>query len=128
MTSRKSAIAIIIATTALLGAGTAVAGKHGDYDDDSRPGCEHRGGKHGYHQYKRNPDRDLELSAEEAKTLVSARLIQRGNDRLKVGTVKQGEDDTWIIDIVTVDDSLVRTVTISSKTGYPVRPGHDDEG
>lgn len=132
MTSRKTVIAALIASTALLGAGSAMAGKHGHYfDDDSgeyRKQCDRRGGhggKHGFHKGKMN--RDLELTAEEAKTLVSARLIQRGNDRLKVGQVKEGDDDTWLVDIVTVDDSLVRTVTLSSKTGHPVRHGKDDD-
>lgn len=126
MTSRKTLIAALIASTALLGAGSVMAGKHGHHFDDSgeySQGCERRGGKHGFHKGRMDPDRDLELTAEEAKILVSARLIQRGNDRLKVGQVKQGEDDTWLVDIVTVDDSLVRTVTLSSKTGHPVRHG-----
>lgn len=133
MTSRKTLIAAVIASTALLGAGSVIAGKHGyHYDDDGsgeyRKQCDRRGGhggKHGF--YKDNMNRDLELTADEAKTLVSARLIKQGNDRLKVGQVKEGEDDTWLVDIVTVDDSLVRTVTLSSKTGRPVRQDKEDD-
>ena len=130
MTSRNTLIAALIASTTLLGAGSVMAAKHGHHFDDEsgeyRQGCERRGGKHGFHKGNMDPDRDLELTANEAKTLVSARLIQRGNDRLKVGKVKQGENDTWLVDIVTVDNSLVRTVPLSSKTGHPVRPGKRD--
>ena len=130
MTSRKTLIAALIASTTLLGAGSVMAGKHGHHFDDESgeysKQCDRRGGhggKHGFHKGKMHSDRDLELTAEEAKTLVSARLIQRGNDRLKVGQVKEGDDGTWLVDVVTVDNSLVRTVTLSSKTGHPVRPG-----
>lgn len=130
MTSRKTLIAALIASTTLLGAGSVMAAKHGQQwdgePDEYRQDCERRGGKHGHHKGKMEPKRDLELTAAEAKILVSARLIQRGNDRLKVGDVKQGDNDTWLVDIVTVDDSLVRTVPLSSKSGHPVRPGKRD--
>lgn len=63
---------------------------------------------------------DRQLTAEQVKTLMSARLIRRGNERLKVGTVTAGENDTYTVEIMTVDDSLVKNLTMSAKTGRPV--------
>ena len=74
-------------------------------------------GKHG-----RFADRDLDLTADEAKTLVEARLIMRGNDRLKVGQVTQKDDDTYLVDVTTVDDSLVRQVEVDRDSGFPRGP------
>ncbi|MES9942171.1 MAG: hypothetical protein ABW104_05955 [Candidatus Thiodiazotropha sp. 6PLUC2] len=68
-------------------------------------------------------DRDLDLTADEAKTLVAARLIMRGNDRLKVGQVTTQDEDTYLVDIVTVDDSLVRQVEVDRDNGLPRRGG-----
>jgi len=64
-------------------------------------------------------DRDLDLTADQAKTLVEARLIMRGNDRLKVGQVTQKDDDTFLVDVVTVDNSLVRQIEIDREKGLP---------
>lgn len=63
---------------------------------------------------------DRQLTAEQVKTLMSARLIRRGNERLKVGAVTAGENDTYTVEIMTIDDSLVKNLTISTKTGRPV--------
>ncbi len=59
----------------------------------------------------------MNLSAEEVKTLVEAKLIMRGNDRLKVGKVNQKDDQTYVVDIVTVDDSLVRQIEVDKNSG-----------
>ncbi len=64
-------------------------------------------------------NRNLDLSAEEAKTLVAARLIMRGNDRLKVGQVTEQDESTYLVDIVTVEDSLVRQVAVDRNNGLP---------
>ncbi|MET0029694.1 MAG: hypothetical protein ABW101_18835 [Candidatus Thiodiazotropha sp.] len=64
-------------------------------------------------------NRNLDLSADEAKTLVAARLIMRGNDRLKVGQVTEQDENTYLVDIVTVDDSLVRQVAVDRNNGLP---------
>jgi len=74
-------------------------------------------GKHG-----RYADRDLDLNAEEAKTLVEAKLIMRGNDRLKVGQVVEKDEDVFLIDIVTVDNSLVRQIEVDRDKGLPRGP------
>ena len=67
-------------------------------------------------------DRKLDLSAEEAKTLVEAKLIMRGNDRLKVGQAIEKDQDTYVVDIVTVDNSLVRQVEVDRDKGLPRGP------
>lgn len=64
-------------------------------------------------------DRDLDLTADQVRTLVEARLIMRGNDRLKVGNVARKDDDTYLVDVTTVDDSLVRQVEIDRESGFP---------
>ena len=74
-------------------------------------------GKHG-----RFADRKLDLTADEARTLIEARLIMRGNDRLKVGQVTPKGDDTYLVDVTTVDDSLVRQIEIDRNSGFPRGP------
>lgn len=58
----------------------------------------------------------LDLTAEEAKTLLQAMLIRHGNDRLQAGAVED-QDGKLIAVIETVDGSLVRKVAIDPKTG-----------
>ena len=65
----------------------------------------------------RHANRDLNLTESQVKTLVEARLIMRGNDRLKLGKVAKKDDQTYLVDIVTVDNSLVRQVEIDKNTG-----------
>jgi len=59
---------------------------------------------------------DLDLTVEKAKNLVEAMLIMHGNDRLRVGTVTEGEGSI-IAEIETVDGSLVQRLSIDPKTG-----------
>ncbi|MDX2141969.1 MAG: hypothetical protein SFV19_01325 [Rhodospirillaceae bacterium] len=67
------------------------------------------------------PDRDLNLTADQAKKLAEATLIMGGNPRLKVGAVKEKDADTYVVDIVTVDNSLVTRREIDKHTGRPSR-------
>ena len=69
-------------------------------------------------QQDRSARRQLDLTADQAKILVQARLIMRGNDRLKVGQVAQQDAHTFLVNIVTVDDSLVRQVEIDRDSGF----------
>ncbi len=66
---------------------------------------------------------DLDLSIDEAKILMQARLIRHGNDRLKVGSVTEKDATTYLVKIVTLDDSLVREMEIDRNTGRPVGAG-----
>ena len=127
--TKISAIAI---TTAALGLAslTAVASRGESGDNCYGQGGQHgqmmgqgMGGGMGKHMGSGmgyNMDRKLDLSAGEVQTLIEARMIMHGNDRLKVGKVSQKDDQTYVVDIVTVDDSLVRQIEVDKDNG----PGH----
>ncbi len=66
---------------------------------------------------QRMANRELNLTAEEAKTLVEANLIMRGNKRLQAGQVAEKDDNTYLVDIVTVDNSLVQQVEVDKNQG-----------
>lgn len=59
----------------------------------------------------------IHLSVEDVRHALEHRLGQRGNKRLKVGSVKVDGEDTIIAEIVTVDDSLVRRLKVDRHTG-----------
>lgn len=75
----------------------------------------------GNRQFGGRQQKDLNLTVEQARTLMQAKLIMRGNDRLKVGKVTEKDDSSFLVQIVTVDDSLVREVEIDRNSGRPVR-------
>lgn len=102
-TSAISLVAIGIAATTL--SASASWGEHREY-------C-----KRGH--YERFSSRNLNLTAEEAKTLVKARLIIKGNERLKTGQVSAKDDNTYLVEIVTVDGSLVKQVEVNRNSGLP---------
>lgn len=60
---------------------------------------------------------DTPLTVDDVRANLEAKLEARGNDRLKVGTVVDKDDTTISAQIVTVDDSLVRTIEIDKATG-----------
>ena len=118
--AKYTVISVVVAAAGLAAAGANAGWKehrrHCDFADQT-------GGSAMAMTQKGRPgrfaDRDLNLSADEAKTLVEARLIMRGNDRLKVGQVAEKDQDTYLVDIVTVDDSLVRQVEVDHDNGLP---------
>lgn len=57
------------------------------------------------------------LTEEHVRTMLENDLSWQGNTRLKVGTVKTGEDGNIIGDIVTQDDALVDRWSVDPKTG-----------
>lgn len=60
---------------------------------------------------------DKDLSAEQVKDILEGHIAWMGNERLKVGTVEAKDEDTYLAEIVTVDDSLVHTVAVDRNTG-----------
>ncbi|MBM3513707.1 MAG: hypothetical protein FJX59_08325 [Alphaproteobacteria bacterium] len=68
-------------------------------------------------------DRDLELSMDQARKLAEAGLILMGNPNLKVGEIKEKNADTYVVDIVAADNSLVAQREINRHTGRPARRG-----
>jgi hypothetical protein len=57
------------------------------------------------------------LSVDDARHHFEHRLKLLGNDRLKLGEVTQADEDTIIVDIVTVDDSLVDRLEVERHSG-----------
>lgn len=61
------------------------------------------------------PQQDLTI--DDVRHFFEDRLTRHGNKRLKIGEVKQADDDTITADIVTADNSLVRSFKIDRHTG-----------
>lgn len=57
------------------------------------------------------------LTADEARRIADGILAWQGNDRLKVGEVTEQDDNTILIEIMTVDDSLVQRIAMDRTTG-----------
>jgi len=57
------------------------------------------------------------LTVDDVRANFEQHLQGRGNDRLKVGAVTEQDADTITVEIVTVDDSLVRKIQIDKATG-----------
>ena len=60
---------------------------------------------------------DKQLNVDDVRAIVAGRLAMSGNKRLKVGDVKEKDAATVTAQIVTVDNSLVRSVDVDRKTG-----------
>ena len=62
------------------------------------------------------------LDTEAAKAMIERQLAMRGNPRVKVGEVKEVDDDTITVDIVTkAEGALVDQLTIDRHTGRMLR-------
>ena len=66
---------------------------------------------------------DRNLGVDDVKGIVESRLAMHGNDRLKVGKVEATGENTIVVEIVTVDDSLVHKIEFDRKTGahHPIK-------
>ena len=73
------------------------------------------GGMMGQGYMTPNPDKNL--SAEDVRKILDGHLAFMGNKRLKVGDVTEQKDGTFLAEIDTVDDSLVRRLRVDPKTG-----------
>ena len=62
-------------------------------------------------------DQKLNLTTDDVKSRVERWLVQQGNQRLKVGDVKENDADTITADVVTKDDSLVDRFIVDRHTG-----------
>ncbi len=60
---------------------------------------------------------DQDLSADDVRDRLERSLKWHGNERLKVGEVKELDDDTIVAEIVTQDDSLVDRFKVDRHTG-----------
>lgn len=113
-------ITAITLTAAAVGLGAANASGWGERCDRFERGAQGPGpGAHAMMFKHRGKQRaDLDLTAEEVRTLAQARLIMRGNDRLKVGDVTEQDENTYLVQIVTVDGSLVQEVPVDKNQGF----------
>ena len=62
-------------------------------------------------------DGDKELTPEQVRAILEGQIAWSGNKRLKVGAVEQEDENRYVADIVTVDDSLVQQVEVDRSTG-----------
>ncbi len=60
---------------------------------------------------------DEDIDADVVRSWLDRSLTAHGNKRLKVGDVKETDDDTIIAEIVTVDGSLVQRIEVDRQTG-----------
>jgi hypothetical protein len=60
---------------------------------------------------------NLNLTVDDVKARVERWLAWRGNERLKVGDVKEKDADTITADVVTKDNSLVQRFIVDRHTG-----------
>ena len=70
--------------------------------------------------YDRSADAqgNVNLSPDDVKTRMERWLSWRGNDRLKVGDVKEKDADSITVDVVTKDNSLVERFIFDRHTGF----------
>ena len=61
------------------------------------------------------PSKDL--TANDVRHFLEHRLEMHGNKRLKVGEVKEADEDKIVADITTVDGSLVQRLEVDRHTG-----------
>ena len=62
-----------------------------------------------------------DLSTDDVRTMLERQLAMTGNKRLKVGDVKEKDNNTIVADIVTADGSLVDRVAVNRHNGWTQR-------
>jgi hypothetical protein len=62
-------------------------------------------------------DGDLDLSEADVRKLAEAALVLSDNDRLKVGTIRAKDADTYSVEIVTSDNAVALTSEVDRHTG-----------
>ena len=67
--------------------------------------------------YGAQATQDKDINADDVRARLERSLTWHGNKRLKVGEVKEIDDDTIVAEIVTVDNSLVQRFTVDRHTG-----------
>lgn len=75
-----------------------------------------------HHKFKSEwQQKDLKLDVSKVKTLMDAYLIRHGKyDELHVGEITNGENNIFNVNILDADNTVVKTLKISGKTGRPV--------
>jgi hypothetical protein len=60
---------------------------------------------------------DKDFSAEQVRDILEGHIAWTGNERLKVRGVEKKDEESYVAEIVTVDDSLVQRVEVNRSTG-----------
>jgi hypothetical protein len=60
---------------------------------------------------------DKDFSAEQVRDILEGQIAWTGNERLKVGSVERKDNESFVAEIVTIDDSLVQRVEVDRSTG-----------
>jgi hypothetical protein len=58
-----------------------------------------------------------DLSAEQVKDILQGHIAWTGNKRVKVGKIEKKDDETYLAEIVTVDNSLVQKIAVDRNSG-----------
>jgi hypothetical protein len=74
------------------------------------PGYDRRGNVQG--------NQTLNLTTDDVKARVERWLVRQGNQRLKVGEVKEKDGDTITADVITKDNALVQRFIFDRHTGF----------
>ncbi len=97
------------------------AGRMGPDGKGPGRGAGMHGPRGGWGMMAGKADPNRVLSVDQVRTLAQAHLIMMNNDNLKVGKISETKDNSYTVQIVTKDNSLVNTVEVSKATGMPVR-------
>lgn len=130
---KKGTKTFLAATAVVVGLGALAAPSFANRDrDDDDCGWKRGGGHHMMHKGHHGgmgffgQQRDRDLTQDEVRTLAEAFLLMRGNDNLKIGPITTLENGNYSVDIVTKDDSLVKTVELDKRSGRPAFFGDRD--
>ena len=63
------------------------------------------------------PEPSRAFTADDVRRIVDGRLAWRRNDRLKIGKIEERDANAIVVEIVTVDGSLVDRVAVDRNTG-----------
>lgn len=100
-------------------------GRHGFGRGPGRSFGRHGVGRHGVGRHDRRfiglglgkRRTGHELSVDEVHRIMAGRLAWRGNKRLKLGKVEATGDRTIVVEVVTVDNSLVSRMHVDRESG-----------
>ena len=127
----KKATKIVIASGLVLASVSAIgmkayADKKGDGDCGWKRGGHHGAMMRGMHHpgamglFGMKMGEDRNYSADQIRTLSEAFLLRLGNENLKVGDITETDKESYLVQVVTKDGSLVKEVEVSRKNGMPV--------
>ncbi|QLQ30790.1 MAG: hypothetical protein HZT40_03275 [Candidatus Thiothrix singaporensis] len=79
-------------------------------------GMPHHGGMMNHPFKGDGQQQDLKLDVSKVKTLMDAFLIRHGQSDLQVGEITSGDNNTFNVNILGADNTVVKTLKISGAT------------